>query len=299
MAMGSSDLSSPRVVRPTHPAGVSAEGRPDSGAPVNHLGWQGWRIDLPADWNPARLVGTDRRGSMIVADLEGPRLEMSWKTVRSARAVDLSRLTRRSRRERFVWAELTADHLGEGIVGGYRTTGDDGAVITMLLSGVSRRLAWFKVLPARRGGPGGDYQRDILLADAGGRTTVPWCIYGFAWAVPKGFRLVDQAFTPGHIRVEFRHRRRQLVFERWAVTGERAETPAAAPPADTSVLSHNGHEVCATASRPARLWDRLWRRSASLAEWVCPDARRRYRISASACCSPRALEEAVRSVICH
>jgi hypothetical protein len=50
--------------------------------------WQGWKISLPADWNPQRIEGDFDNGYALIADLHGPRLGMRWTT---AKAIDIDR----------------------------------------------------------------------------------------------------------------------------------------------------------------------------------------------------------------
>jgi hypothetical protein len=264
----------------------------------NHLGWQGWQLDLPYDWNPARLAGTDRTGGLIVADLEGPRLEITWKTVRRTTAVDLSRLTARAKRGQPEWSVMPVSELGRGMICGYRSVAADGTISMMLLSGISHRLALLKLTPSPQAGREGSSA--LLLEDTPVEEACPWCVYGFAWTVPAGFRLIDRSFAPGHTRVEFRDRRQGLTFQRWALAGVAPEgNSACSPVAIPGLRSHNGHDLRIRSLPANGLWGRLRHTATAEAEWVCPLAQRRYRVSSSGPQPLAALETSIQEVVCH
>jgi len=52
--------------------------------PRHSLGWQGFTLTLPADWDLAQFGGTQENGTMRVDDGDGPRLEMRWETPQGA-----------------------------------------------------------------------------------------------------------------------------------------------------------------------------------------------------------------------
>ncbi len=276
----------------------SAADRP-TGPLDNHLGWQSWQLDLPAEWNPARLSGNARAGTVIAADLERVRLELSWRRVRSVAGVDLSRAARARRRDSLTWRADACR--GEGIADSRRAVTDNGDVLALLLSAASRRLLFVKVA----GTPGGaaDPTADRLLAsigDASRRASVPWCVYGFAWSVPAGFQLTGHRFAAGRAVLTFRHRRQSLTFERWVLAGTgptEGTGPADGCPAGT--LDHNGHEVRMV--RPARRkpWHRIVSGEAWRAEWICETSNRGYRLEAAGPDAARLLEAAIPGVNCH
>lgn len=277
--------------------------RPAQSEPVeldNHLAWEGWQTDLPSSWNPIRLTGSARAGTVTVADLERPRLELNWRRVRSARRVDLARLARGRRRTTLDWTPLRPPLIGEGIADARRAVADTGDVLALLLSRRSPRLLLVKIFANNQ-----HAITDPLLAsiaDATGSPTVPWCVYGFAWSVPEGLQLSDRVFDAGRARLTFRHRRRSLTFQRTTLVGR--PPPNAGPDAEVStipatVLEHNGHEIPLRRVGPTAAWHRgltphLW-----TADWVCPASQRRYRVEATGPDAPNLLQAAVRGVGCH
>ena len=42
--------------------------------------WQGWKLDLPAGWNPFKLQGDYARGMAAIADMRRIRMVMAWAT---------------------------------------------------------------------------------------------------------------------------------------------------------------------------------------------------------------------------
>ena len=43
------------------------------------LGWQGFLMRVPSEWNPGRLTGDFKTGSLRVDDAEVVRMEMEWR----------------------------------------------------------------------------------------------------------------------------------------------------------------------------------------------------------------------------
>lgn len=43
------------------------------------LAWQGWQLRVPDDWNPVKVDGDYEVGSLLIADLHGPRLGLRWR----------------------------------------------------------------------------------------------------------------------------------------------------------------------------------------------------------------------------
>jgi len=302
---------------------------------VNHLGWQGWQVDLPTEWNPLRLSGSARAGTVVVADLERPRVELDWRRVRSIGGADLSRAGGSRRHTSLSWKPLAGAAVGAGIIDGRRAVAENGDVLALLLSGESRRLLFVRIASE----PGGNVEptADRILAaiaDAGGASSVPWCVYGFAWSVPAGFQLSSHRFAAGRAALTFRRGRRllgplprkpraggandpaegptlwlratrkaaRLRFERWTLAGDRSEPAEADDSTGTDVgygLEHRGHEIRMARVPRQKLWDRLAGGQAWQARWICRSAKRGYRVEAAGPEADRLLRAAVLGVECH
>ncbi len=58
-------------------------------APKHWLGWQGFTLTLPADWDLAQFGGTQQKGTLRIDDPDGPRIELRWETPPAS--IDLER----------------------------------------------------------------------------------------------------------------------------------------------------------------------------------------------------------------
>jgi len=268
----------------------------------NHLGWQGWQIDLPADWNPGLFRGNARSGTVIVGDLERPRLELNWRRVRSARRVDLSRLTRADKSGKTTWKPFACR--GGGIADARRAVADNGDTLTMMLADASRRLLFAKIVgtPEATAEPLAD---SVLasLGDATDRPAVPWRVYGFAWTVPPRLQLARHRLEAGRTSLTFRHRRRSLILQRWIAADGDPDDATLGPPDDkthrTASVQHNGHHIQPVRASDRKLWDRLLGGQSWSAQWRCRPSNRHYRVQATGPESAAAVAEAVRGVQCH
>ncbi len=64
---------------------------PKTAAP---LAWQGWRLSLPPRWDPAKLEGNLDGGTILLADLDHPRLGIRW--LKLAKNADVNASIRRA-----------------------------------------------------------------------------------------------------------------------------------------------------------------------------------------------------------
>ncbi len=261
---------------------------------TNRLVWHGWQLDLPDDWNPARLSGDHHRGLLIAADLERVRLELHWQRVRSPRRVDLTRVARARHPADAAWTH-TARHPGFDRAVFARPGPAES--LALLLSPSSSRLLFVRI---ETDPPG---HADAILAslrDVASSDPTPWAIYGFHFTVPLGHTLADHAFFTGRAALTFRRRRCVLTFERHALAvptppdDAHDDTPAADP-----TFEHLGHPVHIQPSTPASPWHRFLRRDATTASWTCPASSRRFRVLAAGPHSRTSITPAVLGVRCH
>jgi hypothetical protein len=265
----------------------------------NHLGWEGWQIDLPADWNPIHFSGSVRAGRVVVADLERERLELSWRRVRSADGVDLARLARRGRKDKRHWEEMTGAPVGGVFAQGRSAPAADGCRIAIFVSRASRRLLFVR-LAAETGEAGCGHDRILAsLDDRAAHDAIPWSVYGFAWQVPSGFQRSGQTFQAGRLFVTFRKGlSERLDFERQMI----GVAPAGASRKSAIVddtLEHATHTVSMHRGNASSIWQRLLGRGLCVARWQCDVAERVFVVSAQGRPAAERVRKAVEGVACH
>jgi len=267
----------------------------------NHLGWEGWQIDLPADWNPIHFSGSARAGRVIVADLEREQLEFNWRRVRSVDGVDLARLARCGQKDKRPWEEMTGRPIGDVFAQGRSAPADEGGQIAVLVSRVSRRLLFVRlVAPADDVGANQTINRILAsLDDRSAHNEIPWCVYGFAWKVPSGFQRSDQIFQAGRSSVTFRKGLgERLTFKRQMIDLKPAEPPPKSPTIDDT-LKHATHTIAVHRRSASSPWQRLLRRGVHIATWRCNVANRDFVISAQGRRAVQRVRKAIEGVTCH
>ena len=266
----------------------------------NHLGWEGWQIDLPADWNPIHFSGSARAGRVIVADLEREQLEFNWRRVRSVDGVDLARLARSSRKDKRHWEEMTGTPIGDVFSQGRSAPADEGGQIAVLVSRVSRRLLFVRLsAPADDVGTNQADRIFASLDDRSDHDASPWCVYGFAWKVPSGFQRSGQTFQAGRLSVSFRKGLgERLTFKRQMIDLKPAEPPPKSPTIDDT-LKHATHTIAVHRRSASSPWQRLLRRGDYVATWRCSVANRDFVISAQGRRAAKRVRRAIEGVACH
>jgi hypothetical protein len=276
-----------------------------SAAQLQLFGWQGWQIRVPASWNPIGLEGDHARGRVILADLERARLELAWRRVRRIGSVDLARARGPQQQRVPKWQPWPVEPVTAGFDDARWGLTEHGGAVGMAVSRASSRLVFVRILP---GGPRPDNGKPVemllSLADAAADEVIPWSVYGFAWRVPRRFRLIGQAFGAGSARVQFHAGRERLEFERRLLAdapgrpgeGRKCPDEAAAPQVE---LMHGGHAVAVRPLRGGKLWERITGGSGLEATWECPASGRRYTVQARGTAPHTLLTDAVRGLLCH
>jgi hypothetical protein len=261
----------------------------------NPLIWQGWRVDLPADWNPAKLVGTARKGTVIVADLERQRLQVDWRNIRRASAVNLDRLTLRRKQAPLDWHRL--DVAGPGIVEARHAVGEAGETDAVLVTSKPARLMFVRIAPTAEGCPEPLAPRLLRsMGTAGGDDRLPWAVFGLTFSVPAGLPLTSYHFAVGRARLTFRRRRRAVSIRRWSLA---ADLDSVSDFARGEEHTRLGHPVTVRPASDRKAWDRWLRGPVWEASFTCPDIGRMFRLEASGSCARQDLLDLVDTIDCH
>ena len=292
----------------------------DLGPDWTYLGWQGWGFCCPNHWNPIVLGESRREGSTVLADLDGPRLELTWQTRPRHKRVDLARtleqqtarLTGRVERHEldvlegsgFEASELVydRDHRAAILALASPATGR-AAVLRLSLKGVDQPMAVARSIVAS-------------LDDYPGDQLTPWAIYGLAFWQPPKFELTLRNVLTGSTRLGFASGRKTLSFWRVSLraSGGLQDKPdkyfARAVGRkerrwyrfDTGWRTLADHRVTVTVGRmPVYRWPGQWPRRHLLAwSWSCPRSEQMYEVAATDWYLPSLLvEDAAAGLLCH
>ena len=300
-----------------HPA---ARVHTDHGPDWTYLGWQGWGFACPSHWNPVVLGESRREGSTVLADLDGPRLELTWQTRPRRKRADLARtleqqtarLTGRIERHElaececgeFETSELVYDRDLRGALLALASPATQrAAVLRLSLKGVDQPMSVARAIVAS-------------LDDYADDQPNPWAIYGLAFWQPPRFTLTLRNVLAGSTRLGFASGRTTLSF--WRVSlrtcGDLQDKPekhfARAVGRkerrwyrfDTSRRTLADHHVTVTAGRmPVYRWPGQWPRRQLLSwSWRCPQSEQIYEVAATGWHVPsRLVEDAAAGLLCH
>ena len=266
----------------------------------NRLGWEGWQIDLPTEWNPIHFSGSARSGRLVVADLERERFELSWRRIRSVEGVDLARVARRGRKDKRHWQVMAGAPIGEVFAHGRFAPTEEGGRMAILVSRVSRRLLFVRL--ATEAGEAGRGPADRIFASLEDRSAddaIPWSVYGFAWQVPSGFQRSHQTFQAGRASITFRKGfSERLTFKREMIGLEPVEAAPKSSVIDDT-LEHGTHVVAVQRRKASSIWQRLLGRGVCVATWQCDAAKRVFVVSAEGRRAAACVRAAIKGVACH
>ncbi len=204
-----------------------------TGAPVRHsrgelLAWAGWRLLVPEDWRPLKLLGSPLKGQMIVGDADRALLSVQWERLPRHATHDgprwvAQRLDRLGLQpdpsppaaQRFshcAWAHEVQTEEGKGTTYwlGYADHAD--LLLALKVNGVlpaaERRLVTRRVLPTLTAG---DPSQGSL-----------WAMYGLSFRAPAGFELARRHLFSGDVAMEFRRGQRERLMLRQVYPGDLA-----------------------------------------------------------------------------
>lgn len=284
-----------------------------------YLGWQGWGLFCPASWNPVILSAMRRSGSVVLADLDSRRLELTWRSRPKRKRVDLARtidevaasLTgridrhdlRRREQQQFQSSELIYSR-GEQVaaVALASEVTQRAVVLRFWLAGVKKPLETARaVIGSLR-----DYRADAPS---------PWALYDLAFWLPAKFRLTDRRILAGSTRLAFAGPGAVLSFSKVAAAAAAADQ---SDPVEWFARSHRKdrrwyhyqqlqqavgqHEATLTAGRlPRYRWGGQWYRRELLALcWACQTSERMFEVQTTGWrLKMELLQEAADGLVCH
>jgi hypothetical protein len=181
------------------------------------LCWQGWRLDLPDRWDPAKLSGDADAGTILLADLHRPRLGVRWQTLKAKANVEKA-VDRAMREEVGQLAALEttpANPPGENWHAGrlYIEPDPPGRDVWIGYSRTTRRLFQIVHHAHRRDRVLNDALLPSLADDCDGE----WSIFDLRCRVPDDAKLVKQRLNVGDLTLEFERRREPFVGRQLAV----------------------------------------------------------------------------------
>lgn len=189
------------------------------------VAWQGWRMEVPEEWAPARIEGDAQGGYVLLADLHGPRLGIRWKQIAGGKAAEkrlAQEIESALRSEVGLLAAKEAIALAPPVGDWkncllYTENQLPGRDVWVGYSANSRRLLELVYHPA---------QRDRLLAetvlsslsDQKPDAPMAWSIFDLSCRLPAGWKLQKQRLYAGDMALFFGQGRwQQLTVRQIAV----------------------------------------------------------------------------------
>jgi hypothetical protein len=203
---------------------------PHSASCIPHslLAWAGWRLEMPATWQPLKLTGTPAKGRMIVGDSTCAMFSIHWERLKGsaipdARAWVTERLKRHGvlpggsppGRKHFTacgWAYGVQTEEDKQTTYWYGCSADAQLVLGVTVNGV---------LPADlRDQVTGQVLTSLRVTPAGADST--WAMYDVSFVAPAGFELARRHLYSGDVALEFRRGRRETLLLRQVYPGDLA-----------------------------------------------------------------------------
>jgi hypothetical protein len=200
------------------------------------LGWQGFSLRVPEDWDLTGFSGSYDEGYLRIDDGEEQGLELKWATEpkKTKRPIDievrgesyLASLARVAKKKRLAFeSELTPLPRGvqrderEGF--GFKWTGDRKAFGALWHCKETRRVVIAQVLGDRSGRKGLAGASEIILASVENRDAEAgwrlWSLYDLKIELPSRFQLASQQLMNVYLRISLADGTDRLSVEQWAV----------------------------------------------------------------------------------
>jgi hypothetical protein len=190
------------------------------------IGWQGLRVQVPADWDIAAISGDWTAGYLRIDDREATRAEIKWaqSQVNTSKALDtyLRQLKKKTRGrveiERGVKVVSKRSQPDKSL-SGFSWQSEQGR---------ARGVIWRcrhcgRTVIAQVMGRGDEnveaLARDVLttLQDHPVEGVATWAAYGLVVQIPGDFRLESQRLMAAYIEMVFAERKRRLRVTRWGM----------------------------------------------------------------------------------
>lgn len=200
------------------------------------IGWQGFTLLTPDDWDITGFSGTAEEGYLRIDDGEEQGIELKWGTEpkRTKKAPDpevraesyLGSIERAARKKRLPFEGGVTDAprgvlRPERSVVGFKWTGDRKAFGALWHCTETRRTVMAQVLGDRSGRKGLAGIAESVLASVENKDGEPgwrvWSLYDLSVALPSRFLLVSQQLMNVYLRLSLADGTDRLSIEQWAV----------------------------------------------------------------------------------
>lgn len=171
---------------------------------VHRFAWQGWEIATPSEWDPVRLEGDFDGGTVLLADLNGPRLGVRWR--RFACDGKSARHAERALRDE-VGTLAAAEAIPFTLSGDwfscllYTEPKPPGRDVFVGVSNASNRLLQVACHVKRRD----DALKQVIthVRDASEDDEQPWSVFDLWCRVPRSLRLASHKLLAGDLSLSF------------------------------------------------------------------------------------------------
>jgi hypothetical protein len=180
--------------------------------------WQGWKISLPAGWNPMKLEGSFDAGYALIADVFRPRLGIRWKT--PGRRFDAKAWAKSAMIEEVgtLAAESAAPCIADQWKGSMLFTEPQppGRDVWIAWGNASGRTIEL-VHHVREDEPSQTKQLCGDLSDSQTAGELAWAVFDLSCKTPRDWRLDSMLLNAGDMRLTFKHQSQRCSVRQIAV----------------------------------------------------------------------------------
>ncbi len=299
--------------------------------------WHGVSMTVPSEWNPGKITGDEKSGSVRLDDSQMVRLELEWKEARGDKRVTqiidryvdgLAQNAKKEKRslqvnrnvqlsglenlqlespEYFVWESGNTIHT----LAGYSSETD--------------RLLFIRVMTRPEEDP--LQSLEILfgaISDTSAESARSWAIYDLICQAPANYNLESYELKSGHIKLLFASANNTVRFDRLSLAEVLLQNSTLGDwfreffskeirhievnIDDQDTQAHEGIEITGKPKsrwrgllQPLPFWNVRPRRDVSGRAWVCPESNKIYCVQASWKKAEEApdIQNCCDSVTCH
>ncbi len=190
------------------------------------IGWQGFLLRVPAEWNPGRISGDFKSGSVRLDDAEVIRLEVEWREGQGDASVSriadrfVEGLTKEVQRKKGRLEikrrlDLAGDRLPDSEQELLFWEADCRVYALVRRCAPSNRIVFIRII-GRLDEDLTGVARDIFLTveDQAREGAIQWALYDLQCGIPPGFELETSVLRSGHIQLRFTHGQSALQVDR-------------------------------------------------------------------------------------
>lgn len=200
------------------------------------IGWQGFTVRAPRDWDLTGFSGNDQSGYFRVDDSEEQALEIKWGTEpaktktepdpEARRETYFNQLGRAAKKKKLPLDTRETDvprrvARAERSAAGFTWSGDRKAVGAVWYCRECRRVVIAQVLGDTSGRGGLMGVAEAVLGSLKCHSDDPdwrtWALYDLVTEVPAEYQLVSQQLMNVYLRLSFAHKTARLSVEQWAL----------------------------------------------------------------------------------